>query len=146
VGVGTISNVKARSFYMIKKFMCVVAIVSAIGPVTLLAQDATTKAGEATLVLEKKNYPLKHILAYETTIDNEPAIAVVLSGQAVADDKLKEAKEAEKQGRDGDFKRPFLKLVFKNTGELKYWSAAGGRCSAAVAAARPGNSSCRAAA
>jgi hypothetical protein len=126
VGVGTISNVKARSFYMIKKFICVVAIVSAIGPVTLLAQDATTKAGEATLMLEKKNYPLKHVLAYETTIDNEPAIAVVLSGQAVADDKLKEAKEAEKQGRDGDFKRPFLKLVFKNTGELKYWSAAAG--------------------
>jgi hypothetical protein len=27
---------------------------------------------------------------------------------------------------DGDFKRPYLKLVFKNTGELKYWSAGAG--------------------
>jgi hypothetical protein len=39
---------------------------------------------------------------------------------------LKEAKEAEKEGMDGDFNRPYLKLVFKNTGELKYWSAAAG--------------------
>src|SRR5436189_6258096 len=39
---------------------------------------------------------------------------------------MKEAKEAEKQGMDGDFKRPYLKLLFKNTGELKYWSAAAG--------------------
>src|SRR5437867_6337025 len=112
--------------YMTRKFMCVVAIVSAMGPVTLFAQEGTTKAAEGTLMLEKKTYPLKNALAYETTIDNEPAIAVVLSGQAVSSEKLKEAKEAEKQGMDGDFKRPYLKLVFKNTGELKYWSAAAG--------------------
>src|SRR5262249_13834752 len=29
-------------------------------------------------------------------------------------------------GSDGDFKKPFLKLVFKKTGELRYWSAGGG--------------------
>jgi hypothetical protein len=112
--------------FMPNKFICAFAIVGAIGAMTLFAQDATKKAGEGTLMLENKNYPLKHVLAYEATIDNEPAIAVVLSGQAVAGDKLKEAKEAEKDGLDGDFKRPFLKLVFKNTGELKYWSAAAG--------------------
>jgi len=111
---------------MIKKFMCAVATLSAMGSVTFFAQEGTTKAGDGTLMLEKKNYPLKHVLAYEATIDNEPAIAVVLSGQAVASDKLKEAKEAEKQGMDGDFKRPYVKLVFKNTGELKYWSAGAG--------------------
>jgi hypothetical protein len=111
---------------MIKKFMRVIATVSAVGAVTLFAQETTTKAGEGTLMLEKKNYALKHALAYETTIDNEPAIAVVLSGQAVAGEKLKEAKEAEKDGTDGDFKRPYVKLVFKNTGELKYWSAGAG--------------------
>jgi len=111
---------------MTKKFMCVIATVSAMGAVTLLAQEGTTKAGEGTLMLEKKNYPLKHALAYETTIDNDPVIAVVLSGQAVSSEKLKETEEAEKEGGDGDFNRPYLKLVFKPTGELKYWSAGAG--------------------
>src|SRR6266446_563307 len=112
--------------YMTKKFMSLIAIVSAMSAVTLFPQEATIKVGEATLMLEKKTYPLKHALAYETTIDNEQAIAVVLSGQAVAGEKLKETKEAEKQGGDGDFDRPYLKLVFKTTGELKYWSAGAG--------------------
>src|SRR5262245_57808093 len=111
---------------MIKKFMCLIAIVSCMSALTLFAQEGTPKAGEGTLMLEKKDYPLKHAIAYETTIDNEPAIAVVLSGQAVAGEKLKEAKEAEKDGMDGDFKRPYVKLVFKNAGELKYWSAGAG--------------------
>jgi hypothetical protein len=110
---------------MIKKFTLIL-IVTVISIVTRFAEGETTKAAEGTLMLEKKNYPLKNALAYETTIDNEPAIAVVLSGQAVSSEKLKEAKEAEKEGMDGDFKRPYLKLVFKNTGELKYWSAAAG--------------------
>ena len=59
---------------MTKKFMCLFAIVSAMGVVTLLAQEGTTKAGEGTLMLEKKTYPLKHALAYETTIDSDPAV------------------------------------------------------------------------
>src|SRR5213592_4259466 len=112
--------------YMTKKFIRVVAIVSAMGALTLFAQEGGTKASEGTLMLEKKTYPLKHALAYETTIDNGPAIAVVLSGQPVSSEKLKETKEAEKEGGDGDFNRPYLKLVFKKTGELKYWSAGAG--------------------
>jgi hypothetical protein len=111
---------------MIKKFMCLVAIVSAIAALTLFAQQGTTKTGEGTLMLEKKNYPLKHALAYETTLDNEPAVAVVFSGQAVSNEKLKEAKEAEKDGGDGNFNRPYLKLMFNKTGELKRWSAGAG--------------------
>src|SRR5213592_1170643 len=110
---------------MTKKFSLIL-IVTVMSIVTRFAEGETTKAAEGTLMLEKKNYPLKNALAYETTIDNEPAIAVVLSGQAVSSEKLKEAKEAEKQGMDGDFKRPYLKLVFKKTGELKYWSAGAG--------------------
>src|SRR5438445_10533116 len=98
---------------MTKKFSLIL-IVTVMSIVPLLAEEETTKAAEGTLMLEKKNYPLKNALAYETTIDNEPAITVVLSGQAVSSEKLKEAKEAEKQGMDGDFKRPYLKLVFKN--------------------------------
>src|SRR2546421_3639062 len=111
---------------MTKKFMCLIAIVSAMGAITLVAQEGATKASEGTLVLEKKNYPLKHALAYETTINDEEAIAVVVSGQAVAGEKLKEAQEAEKEGGDGNFNRPYLKLVFKRTGELKRWSAGAG--------------------
>jgi hypothetical protein len=103
--------------------MCVVAIVSVIGALTLFAEEDATKASEGTLMLEKKNYSLKHALAYETTIDNEEAIVVVLSTQAIAGEKVKEAREAEKEGGEGDFNRPFLKLVFKKTGELKRWSA-----------------------
>ena len=94
--------------------------------VTFFAQEGTTKVGEGTLMLEKKNYPLKHVLAYETTIDNEPAIVVVLSGQAVAGENLKEARETEKGGNDPNLKRPFLRLVFTNTGAFKHWSAAAG--------------------
>jgi len=97
-----------------------------MGALTLFAQEGTTKAGEATLMLDKKTYPLKHALAYETAIDNEATIVVVLSGQTVAGEKLKEARESEKEGGDGDFTRPYLKLVFKKAGELKYWSAAAG--------------------
>jgi hypothetical protein len=111
---------------MTKKFICLVSIVSAMVAVTLFGRGGTTKAAEGTLMLEKKNYPLKHVLAYETAIDNEPAIAVVVSGQAVSNEKLKEARDAEKEGSDGDFNRPYLKLVFKKTGELKYWSAGAG--------------------
>jgi hypothetical protein len=111
---------------MTKKFVCFVAIVSVMSAVTLFAQEGTTRASEGTLMLDKKTYPLKHVLAYEATIDNEQAIAVVFSGQTVAGEKLKEAREAEKDGGDGDFTRPYLKLVFKKTGELKYWSAGAG--------------------
>ena len=111
---------------MTKKFMCLVTIVSAMGAVALLAQEGTTKVTEGTLMLEKKSYPLKHALAYETTIDNEQALAVVFSGQPVSSEKLKETREAEKEGGDGDFNRPYLKLVFQTTGELKYWSAGAG--------------------
>src|SRR4030095_5810697 len=117
---------RVGTLVMTKKLICFVAIVSAMGALTLFAQEGTTKAGEGTLMLDKKTYPLKHALAYETTIDNEAAIVVVLSGQAVAGEKLKEARESEKEGGDGDFTRPYMKLVFKKAGELRYWSAAGG--------------------
>jgi len=111
---------------MTKKFISLVAIVSALGAVALIAQEGITKPAEGTLMLDKKTYPLKHALAYETTIDDEPAITVVLSGQAVAGETLKEAKETEKGGNDPDFKRPFLRLVFTNAGAFKYWSGAAG--------------------
>ncbi len=114
---------------MTKKFMSLIAAVSAMGAVTLVAQAPPTTAAEGTLRLEKKTYPLTHALAYETMIDDEEVIAVVLSGQAILSEKLKEAREAENDGRDSGFKRPFLKLEFKKTGELKVWSAGAGNTS-----------------
>ena len=44
-------------------------------------------------MLDKKTYQLTQGVAFETTIDNEEAIAVVLSRQAVRGEKLKEARE-----------------------------------------------------
>ena len=110
---------------MTKRFICLLTTAGVVGAVTMFAQQGTTTA-EGTLMLEKKNYTLKHALAYETTIDNEDATAVVLSGQPVSSEKLNEARAQEKKGGDPDFQRPFLRLVFKKSGELKHWSAAAG--------------------
>src|SRR5215212_9662464 len=107
---------------MRKKLICLFGIVSAIGAGALFAQEKTTW----TLNLSKKSYTLKQALAYETTIDNEEATAVVLSGAAISSEELKEAREREKGGSDPLFPRPFLRLVFKPSGELKHWSAAAG--------------------
>jgi hypothetical protein len=52
-----------------------------------------------------------------------------LSGQAVAGEKLKEAREKEKDGQDPEFKRPFIKLQFTKEGALKFWSASAGNTS-----------------
>jgi len=100
------------------------AAASMVGAVPLFAQEGAPAAG--TLTLDKKTYTLKRVLAYATTIDDEDAIAVVLSGQPVTSEILNEARSAEKEGGDPSFTRPFLRLVFKKTGELNYWSAAAG--------------------
>jgi hypothetical protein len=110
---------------MAKRFICLLIAASAMCAAPLFAQEGAT-AAPGRLMLEKKTYPLKHALAYETTIDDEDAIAVVLSGQAVSSEKLKEARDAEKESGDGDFSRPFLKLVFTKSGQLKFWSAGAG--------------------
>ena len=109
--------------HMAKRFIYIVAAIGFIGAGTLVAQE---KPAEANLVIDKKTYQLTQAVAFETTIDNEDAIAVVLSRQPVRGEKIKEARDNDKQGGDTDFGRPFLKLVFKKTGELKHWSAAAG--------------------
>ena len=48
-------------------------------------------------MLDKKTYALTKAMAFETTIDNEAAIAVVLSSKAVPGEKIKEARENEKK-------------------------------------------------
>src|SRR5436189_6421136 len=98
---------------MVNKFMNLLVAAVAIGGVaTLVAQEKAAKAGEGTLMVQGKNYSLTYALAYETTINDAEMIAVVLSGQAISSEKLKEARDAEREGQDSDFKRPFLKLEF----------------------------------
>jgi hypothetical protein len=111
---------------MAMKLICLAAVVTMAGGTAAVAQEPSTKAAEGTLTLDKKSYSLTQALAFETTIDNEDAIAVVLSRQPISNEKLKEAREKDKQSGDTDFGRPFLKLVFKKTGEFKHWSAAAG--------------------
>src|SRR6266545_4023739 len=113
---------------MTNKFIGLMAGIVIGGSATLFAQVGAkpAKAGEGTLMLEDKNYSLTHALAYETTINEEDAIAVVLSGQAVSSEDLKKSQQAEKDGGFADFKRPFLILDFAKSGQLKFWSAAAG--------------------
>jgi hypothetical protein len=114
---------------MINKFIGLVAGIAVIyGSATLIAQEGPKRAnvGEGTLMLQDKNYSLKHSVAYETTINEEEVISVVLSGQAISSENLKEAKEKEKDSGFADFKRPFLNLDFTKAGQLKFWSAAAG--------------------
>src|SRR5437667_9845968 len=117
---------------MTKKFMGLLAGIAVIGgAATLFAQERAkpAKAAEGTLMVDGKNYPLTHALAYETTINDEELIAVVLSGQAISSEKLKEAREREKDGQEPNFKRPYIKLEFTKAGALKLWSASAGNTS-----------------
>jgi hypothetical protein len=111
---------------MPNKSISLLALISMMAAPALVAQASPSKPAEGTLTLDKKTYTFTEGVAFETTIDNEDAIAVVLSRQAVSNEKLKEARQNDKQSGDTDFGRPFLKLVFKKTGEFKYWSAAAG--------------------
>jgi hypothetical protein len=112
---------------MAKKFISLLAATAAIGIATLLSEEpGAAKAGEGTMMVQDKNYPLTHALAYETTMGDEERIVVVLSGQAISAEKLKEARAAEKDGHDASFNRPYLKLEFTKAGELNHFSAGAG--------------------
>jgi hypothetical protein len=87
---------------MIKKFTFMAVLVIMISPITLRAQESPTKTeAEGTLMLQSKSYPLTRAVAFETVIDNEDAITVVLSRKAVPGEKVKEARENDKQGGKG---------------------------------------------
>jgi hypothetical protein len=106
--------------------MSLLAAVAVIGGGATLWAQGGAKAGEGTLMLDDKNYTLSNALAYETTINGEDAIAVVLSGQTITAEDLKKSNEEEKKGGFASFKRPFLILNFTKAGQLKWWSTAAG--------------------
>jgi hypothetical protein len=112
---------------MVKKFIYLLAATIALGGIaTLFAQDKAADTVLGTLMVQDKNYPLKHARAYETMMDEAEKIVVVLSGQAISAEKLKEARAEEKDGHDASFNRPYLKLEFTKTGELSHFSAGAG--------------------
>src|SRR6478736_5962130 len=81
---------------MTNKLIGLVAGIAVIGSsATLFAQEGTKPAnvGEGTLMLKSKSYPLKNAVAYETTVDGEEGIAVVVSGPAISNEKLNEPRE-----------------------------------------------------
>jgi hypothetical protein len=111
---------------MLKKFIYLVAITVIGGAATLFAQGGAKPAnvGEGTVTVKGKSYPLKNAVAYETTVDGEDGIAVVLSGPPISSEKITAARKAEKKGEMmSDFRRPYVKLEFTKAGEFKGWGA-----------------------
>ena len=114
---------------MAKKFMRLLTPLVVIGSTaTLFAQEGAKPAnvGEGTVTVKGKSYPLKNTVAYETTIDGEEGIAVVLSGPTISSEKINEARKWEKKGESSDFRRPYVKLEFTKAGEFKGWGAGAG--------------------
>jgi hypothetical protein len=107
----------------------VAGIVVIASSATIFAQGGAKPAnvGEGTLTVKGKTYPLKNAAAYETTIDGEDGVAVLLSGPTISSEKLNEARKAEKKGEMiSDFRRPYVKLEFTKAGEFKGWGAGAG--------------------
>jgi hypothetical protein len=111
---------------MTNKSICLVAIALIAGSVTIFAQGGPKPAnvGEGTVMVKGKSYSLKNAAAYETTVDGEEGIAVVLSGPTISNVKINEARKSEKKGEPSDFRRPYVKLEFTKAGEFKGWGAA----------------------
>jgi len=109
--------------------MGLVAGIAVIGSsATLFGQEGTKPAnvGEGTLMVKGKSYPLKNAAAYDTTVDGEQGIAVVLSGPTISSEKLNAAMKSEKAGEIPDFRKPYVKLEFTKAGVFKGWGAGAG--------------------
>ncbi|MGE5208211.1 MAG: hypothetical protein ACM3KL_02650 [Alphaproteobacteria bacterium] len=113
---------------MDKKLTILVAGIAVVGVATVFAQGGAKPAdvGEGTLMIKGKNYPLKHAAAYETTVDGEEGIAVVLSGPTISSEKINSARKSEKAGDMPDFRKPYVKLEFTKAGQFKGWGAGAG--------------------
>lgn len=113
---------------MDKKLTILVAGIAVVGVATVFAQGGAKPAdvGEGTLMIKGKNYPLKHAAAYETTVDGEEGIAVVLSGPTISSEKINAARKSEKAGDMPDFRKPYVKLEFTKAGQFKGWGAGAG--------------------
>jgi hypothetical protein len=113
---------------MTNKLIGLVAGIFLGGSATLFAQGEAKPAnvGEGTVMVKGKNYPLKNAAAYETMVDGEDGIAVILSGPTIASEKVNAARKSEKTGDMPDFRKPYVKLEFTKAGEFKGWGAGAG--------------------
>jgi hypothetical protein len=117
-----------KHIFMAKRLICLVMIALIAGSATIFAQGEAkpATAGEGTVMVKGKNYPLKNAAAYQTTVDGEEGIAVVVSGPTISNEKINDARKAEKKGESADFRRPYVKLEFTKAGEFKGWGAGAG--------------------
>jgi hypothetical protein len=113
---------------MAKRLIYLVAIAMIGGSATTFAQGGAKPAnvGEGTVMIKGKSYPLKNAAAYETTVDGEEGVAVVLSGPTISNEKLNAAMKSEKAGDIPDFRKPYVKLEFTKAGSFKGWGAGAG--------------------
>jgi hypothetical protein len=117
-----------KKLFMDHKLMILKAGIAVVAAATLFAQGEAKAAdvGEGTLMIKGKNYPLKHAAAYETTVDGEEGIAVVLSGPTISSEKINAARKSENAGDMPDFRKPYVKLEFTKAGGFKGWGAGAG--------------------
>ena len=113
---------------MVKTFIYFAGIALVGASATLFAQAGGKAAnvGEGTVMIKGKSYPLKNAAAYETTVDGEEGIAVILSGPTISNEKLNAAMKSEKAGDIPDFRKPYVKLEFTKAGVFKGWGAGAG--------------------
>ena len=113
---------------MTNKSICILAIALFGGSAPIFAQGGAKPAnvGEGTVTVKGKSYPLKNAAAYETMVDGEAGIAVVLSGPTISNEKVNAAMKSEKAGDMPDFRKPYVKLEFTKSGEFKGWGAGAG--------------------
>lgn len=109
---------------MPNKYTTFLVVTIIAGSSTLLGQKETKPANvsEGTVMVKGKSYLLKNAIAYETTIDGEEEVAVVVSGPTISSEKIDEARKLEKKGESSNFRRPYVKLEFTKAGEFKGWS------------------------
>jgi hypothetical protein len=126
--VAEICRRNTQDIFMAKRLICLVASALIGASTTSFAQGSAkpANAGEGTVTVKGKNYPLKNAAAYETTVDGEDGIAVVLSGPTISNEKLNAARKSEKAGDMPDFRKPYVKLEFTKAGEFKGWGAGAG--------------------
>jgi len=127
-GFNEIYRRNTQHIFMAKRPIFLVALALIGGSTTIFAQGGAKPAnvGEGTVMVKGKNYPLKNAAAYETTIDGEEGIAVILSGPTISSEKINEARKAEKKNEPSDFRRPYVKLEFTKAGEFKGWGGSVG--------------------
>ena len=115
-----------EKLFMTRRIICfLIAAAGVIGAVPLFAQEGAAAAA-GTLTLDKKTYTLKRALAYETTIDDEDAIAVVFERSAGDGRDVEQSQRRGEGGWGSRVQAAVSPARVQEDGEFKNWSAAAG--------------------